>query len=108
MTHTLSVLAAYDPLMAPEQREASKPSTSSVLREKALTTVGAAVFLGVIVGITLWLEADVLHEQTSGDGLGNLVMVAVVVVLAAAAAAVAGLAQGVRGAMRWIRRRRDA
>jgi hypothetical protein len=94
--------------MGSEPRETSKRSTYIVLGEKAVTALGAVVFVGVIVGITLWLEADVLHEQTSGDGLANIVMVAVAIVLVAVILVVAGLAKGVRLAMGWIQRHRGA
>jgi hypothetical protein len=70
------------------------PTQATYLR-KALEVAGAIVLLGVIVATTWWLEADVLHETTTGDGLLNLVLVAVVAVFIAAGL-MAGLARRAR------------
>jgi hypothetical protein len=57
---------------------------SATYRRKAFEITGAGALLGVVVAIARWLEADVLHETTNGDGLANLVLVTVVAVSVAA------------------------
>jgi hypothetical protein len=77
---------------------APKPRLAAYLR-KAFEIIGAVALLGVVVAITRWLEADVLHETTNGDGLGNLVLVAVVAVSVAVSLLVGPVRRGARVAL---------
>jgi hypothetical protein len=63
-----------------EKSEIVPKSRSATYRRKALEFTAAGALLALIVGIALWLEADVLRKTTNGDGLVNLVLIAVVTV----------------------------
>lgn len=89
--------------MEVERSEIAPKPRSTTYRQKAFEITGAVALLGVVVAITLWLEADVLHETTNGDGLANLVLVAVVAVSVAAALLVGPVRRGARVALNRIR-----
>jgi hypothetical protein len=78
---------------------APKPSRPDTYRRKAFEITGAVALLGVVVAIALWLEADVLHETTNGDGLANVVLVAVVAIPVAAGLLVGAVRRGARAAL---------
>lgn len=65
-------------------------------RRKAFEITAAVALLGVVVAIARWLEADVLHETTNGDGLANLVLIAVVVIGVATGLLVGQVRRGAR------------
>ena len=105
-TH-VSLVAEYGRTMEFEQSHAAKPSRWVALRGKALEAfgaiVGVVVALGVLIAISLWLEADVFHERMNTEGLANLVML----VLLVAAVAAIGLTRGLRMAVGRVRKRRN-
>jgi nitrate reductase gamma subunit len=75
-------------------------------RRKAFEITGAVALLGVVVAIARWLETDVLHETTNGDGLANLVLLAVVVVCVVAGLLVGQIRRGAHVIFDRMRNRR--
>lgn len=91
-----------DKIVAWKSRSPLKPRPATY-RRKAFEITGAVALLGVVVAIALWLEADVLHKTTNGDGLANLVLVALVAVYLAAGLLVGPVRRGARVALNRMR-----
>jgi hypothetical protein len=85
--------------MEVEKSEVAPKPRPATYRRKAFEITGAVALLGGVVAIALWLEADVLHETTNGDGLANLVLVAVVAVSVAAGLLLGPVRRGARVAL---------
>jgi O-antigen/teichoic acid export membrane protein len=90
--------------MGSERKDAPRPRRSVVLRRRAIEALGTVAFLGVVVSITLWLEADVFHERSNNEGLAILVALAIAVAIVG----VIGVARGFRMTVDRIRKRRNA
>jgi hypothetical protein len=68
-----------------------------------LEIFAGGVLLVVIVAIARWIEADVLRKTTNGDGLANLVLVAVVAVFVVAGLLIGPVRRGARVVLDRIR-----